>query len=102
MRKCHPAAIALLTPAGLIARYLLGIAYPARDLRLALVEASAGQIGSPVDQVLLFCYHYDPATGRYAAAIDTFIKGSSLAVAGALALLIGRQVLRERRARARG
>src|SRR5262249_5353897 len=55
----HASGIMLLTPQGKIARYFYGIRYPSRDLRLALVEASQGKIGSPVDQVLLFCYHYD-------------------------------------------
>lgn len=98
----HPAAIILLSPAGHVARYLLGIEYPARDLRLGLVEASVGQIGSPVDQVLLLCYHYDAATGRYSGAVDTFVKGASIAVAGALTLLIGLQLRRERGGRAEG
>ncbi len=98
----HPAAITILTPAGHLARYLLGIDYSARDLRLGLVESSAGRIGSPVDQVLLLCYHYDAVTGRYAGAVDRFIKGASIAVAGALALLIGLQLRRERRGRVGG
>ena len=57
----------MLTPDGQISRYLFGVEYAPKDLRLALVEASAGKIGIAVDQVLLFCYHYDPATGRYGA-----------------------------------
>ena len=55
----------MLTPDGRLARYLFGIEYGPRDLRLALVEASAGRIGTPVDALLLYCYHYDPMTGRY-------------------------------------
>ena len=51
----------LLTPEGKISRYLYGIQYPSRDLRLGLVEASEGKIGTPVDPILLFCYHYDAA-----------------------------------------
>jgi len=53
----------VLTPEGRIARYFYGIDYPAHNLRLALVEASNGSIGTPTDQVLLYCFHYDPATG---------------------------------------
>lgn len=93
----HPAGIMLLTPAGRLARYLLGIEFPARDLRLGLVETAGGRIGAPTDQILLLCYHYDAATGRYAGAVDTFVKGASIAVAGALTLLVGLLLRRERR-----
>jgi protein SCO1/2 len=65
----HPAGIAIATPQGKIARYFLGISYPARDLRLGLVEAAASKIGSPMDQVLLMCFHYDPRTGKYNVAV---------------------------------
>jgi protein SCO1/2 len=61
----HAAGIFVLTPDGRVSRTLYGITFPARDLRLALVEASQGGIGSPVDRLLLFCYHYDPETRRY-------------------------------------
>jgi protein SCO1/2 len=65
----HASAIYVLTPEGKIARYFYGIEYKPRDFRLGLVEASANKIGSPADQVLLFCYHYDPTTGKYGMAI---------------------------------
>src|SRR5262249_16421052 len=61
----HASGIMVLTPAGRVSRYLFGIDYPPRDLRLALVEAAANRIGSPVDQVLVFCLSYDPVTGKY-------------------------------------
>ncbi len=70
----HASGIIVVTPNGKIARYLYGIEYPARDLRLALVEASANRIGSPVDQVLLYCFHYDPATGKYGLVIMNVIR----------------------------
>ncbi len=79
----HASAIMLLTPEGKISRYFYGIQYPSRDLRLGLVEASEGKIGTPVDQVLLFCYHYDPATGKYGLLISHVIQA-----AGALTVLI--------------
>ena len=66
----HASAIMVLTPEGKISRYFYGITYPERDLRLGLVEASQGKIGSPVDQILLFCYHYDPHTGKYGLLIS--------------------------------
>jgi protein SCO1 len=78
----HPSGIMLLTPAGKLARYFYGIGYPSRDLRLGLVEASQKKIGSPIDQILLYCYHYDPATGRYGLLISHVIQA-----AGALTVL---------------
>lgn len=62
----HPTAILVLTPEGTISRYLYGIKYPVRDLKLALLEAGEGKIGSLGDKVLLFCYRYDPKSGTYA------------------------------------
>ena len=79
----HYSAIMLLTPAGKISRYFYGIQYPSRELRLGLVEASAGKIGTPADQILLFCYHYDPATGKYGLLISHVIQAG-----GALTVLI--------------
>ena len=70
----HPAGIVIATPQGRIARYYLGISYPARDLRLGLIEAAAGKIGSPMDQILLMCFHYDPRTGTYNVAIMNVIQ----------------------------
>ncbi|HTB17568.1 MAG TPA: SCO family protein [Bryobacteraceae bacterium] len=65
----HASGIMVLTPEGKLARYFYGIEYKPRDFRLGLVEASANKIGTPADQVLLFCYHYDPTTGKYGVAI---------------------------------
>jgi protein SCO1/2 len=65
-----------------VARYLFGLEYGPRDLRLALVEASAGRIGTAVDSVLLYCYHYDPMTGRYG-----FVVMRALRIAGAVTVL---------------
>ena len=72
----HPSGIMLLTPEGKLTRYFYGIAYPSRDLWLALLEASQGKIGSPIDQVLLYCYHYDPQTGRYGLLISRVIRAA--------------------------
>lgn len=84
----HASAIFVLTPEGKISRYFYGIQYPERDLRLGLVEASQGKIGSPIDQVLLFCYHYDPATGKYGLLITRVIKAAGLATILAIGTLI--------------
>jgi protein SCO1/2 len=80
----HASAIMLLTPAGKISRYFYGVSYPERDLRLGLVEASQGKIGSPVDAVLLFCYHYDPHTGKYGLLISRVLQ-----LGGILTVLVG-------------
>ena len=79
----HASGIMLLTPEGKISRYFYGVQYPSRDLRLGLVEASEGKIGTPVDQVLLYCFHYDPATGKYGMVIQNVIR-----LAGVLTVLI--------------
>jgi protein SCO1 len=78
----HPSGIMLLTPQGKLAGYFYGIKYPSRDLRLGLVQASQEKIGSPIDQLLLYCYHYDPTTGKYGLLISRLIQ-----VAGALTVL---------------
>jgi protein SCO1 len=74
----HASAIMMLTAQGKISRYLYGIQYSSRDLRLGLVDASEGKIGTPVDQILLFCYHYDPATGKYSLLISRIIKAAGI------------------------
>jgi protein SCO1/2 len=84
----HASGILVLTPAGRISRYFYDIKFPGRDLRLGLVEASDHKIGSPVDQVLLFCFHYDPATGKYGPAVMTFVRiGGVLTMLGLIALV---------------
>jgi len=87
----HASAIMIATPEGKISRYLYGIQFPSRDLRLGLVEASEGKIGTPVDQVLLFCYHYDPSTGKYGLLISRLIQLAGavtvLAIAGLILVL---------------
>ena len=69
----HASVIMVLTPEGKLSRYFYGISYPERDLRLGLVDASDGKIGSPVDAILLYCYHYDPHTGKYGLLINRII-----------------------------
>jgi protein SCO1/2 len=81
----HASGITVLTPRGRLARYFYGIDYPTTDLRLALVEASEHKIGSPVDQFLLLCYHYDPATGKYGWAV----MGALRAAGGLTVLSLG-------------
>jgi protein SCO1/2 len=78
----HAASVLLLTPDGTISRYFYGIDYPAKNLRLGLVEASQNQLGNPVDQILLYCYRYNPATGKY-----TLLTMRLLRIGGVLTLL---------------
>jgi protein SCO1/2 len=84
----HASGIMVLTPQGKISHYFYGVEYGPRDVRLGLVEASAGRVGSPVDQLLLYCYHYDPSTGKYAWVINLYRLGGVLTVGGMIALLI--------------
>jgi len=80
----HASGIVVLTPEGHVSRYFFGLSYPARDVRLGLVEASSEKIGSPItDAILLFCYHYDPQTGKYGLVIQNVIRAS-----GALTILV--------------
>ncbi len=70
----HASGVMILTPDGRISRYFYGVEYPGRDMRFGLVDASAGKIGTPIDHVLLFCYHYDPAAAVYSASILKIIR----------------------------
>jgi protein SCO1/2 len=102
----HPAGVLVATPDGRIARYLYGIEYAPKDLRLALVEASAGTVGRPVDRLLLFCYQYDPATGGYGVAIMRVVRLGGiltvLALAGFIAVMLRRERALARAAPASG
>jgi protein SCO1/2 len=93
----HAAAIMVLTPQGRVARYFYGVEYPPRDLRLGLVEAAAGTIGTAVDQLLLYCYRYDPVTGKYGAVAMRLMRLGGVLTVLALGsfILISRR--RERR-----
>lgn len=84
----HPSVIMVLTPTGKLSEYFYGIIYPARDLRLALVQASNGKIGNPVDALLLLCCSYDATTGRYGLIISRVIKFAAALTLLALAFLI--------------
>lgn len=92
----HASGIFVLTPGGTISRYLSGIDYSPRDLRLALVEASDGTVGSATDQVLLMCYMYDPTRGKYGLAIMTVLRVAGVATVAAMAAGIGTMIRRER------
>jgi protein SCO1 len=84
----HPTGIMVLTPNGRIARYLFGIDYGPRDLRLAILDASAGKIASPIERVLLYCYHYDLSAGRYSLAVMRVVQVAGVATVFSLGMLI--------------
>ena len=92
----HATGIILLTPEGKNARYFYGIEFSPRDLRLGLIEASAKKIASPIDQLLLFCYHYDPATGKYSLLVTNLIRLAGIATVLALVAFIAVMLRRER------
>ena len=85
----HASGIMVLTPEGKLSQYYYGIEYSAKDLRLGLVQASDNKIGTTVDQLLLYCYHYDPATGTYQARVLNIVRlGGVLTVVGIVVLLL--------------
>ncbi|HEV7921657.1 MAG TPA: SCO family protein [Thermoanaerobaculia bacterium] len=81
----HAAGILIVTPNGVVSRYLYGFEYKPRDLRLAIAEASEGKIGGTAEQLLLLCYHYDPAIGKYSRSAMTFVRAGSVTTLFALA-----------------
>jgi protein SCO1/2 len=84
----HATAIMVLTPEGKIAQYYYGVEYAPKDLRLGLIQASQNKIGTLADQVLLYCYHYDPNTGKYGAIISRVLQLSALATVLALGIFM--------------
>ncbi len=90
----HAAGIVIATPEGKSSRYLYGIDYAPKALRLAMVEASENRIGSAIDQVLLFCYRYDPSTGQYSAAVMNLVRAGGVIT---VLLLVGFAFLTRRR-----
>jgi protein SCO1/2 len=75
----HATAIMVLTPEGKIAQYYYGVEYPPKDLRLGLIQAADNKIGTAADQILLYCYHYDPDKGKYGPIVSRILKLSGLA-----------------------
>jgi protein SCO1/2 len=93
----HAAGLVVLTPDGVVSRCLYGIDYSPRDFRLAVVEASAGNVGSVTDRVLLLCYHYDPSTGKYGLTIVRVLQFGGTATVTCIGLAIGVALARERK-----
>jgi protein SCO1 len=84
----HATAIMILTPEGRVSRYFYGVQYPSRDVRLGLVEASEGKIGSPTDAAFLFCYHYDPLTGKYGLVVVNVMRLAGVVTMLALGIFL--------------
>ncbi len=95
----HAAVIIVLQPDGTISRYFYGFEYEPRDLRLALVEASEGKVGNPVDQALLLCYSYDPSTGKYTASVMNAIRLAGTATLAGLGGFLFLMLRKERKNR---
>lgn len=93
----HAAGLAIATPSGRLARYFYGIDYPPKDIQFGLIEASKGKIGSPIARLLLFCYHYDPTTGKYTLAIVNILRVVGTATALGLAAFVVSMIRRDRR-----
>ncbi len=100
----HDAVAFVLTPEGVVARYLYGVNYPARDFRMAIVEASGGRVGTSFDKVLMSCYRYDPAKRRYAPFVMGFMRIGAgtvfLALVGLLSILWRRELVMKRQRQA--
>ena len=94
----HGAGIELLTPQGVLAKYFYGIEFSARDIRLGIIEASSERIGTAIDDVLLLCYHYDPATGAYGASVLRMVRAGGIATIVAFAVFLTVSLRRERAA----
>jgi protein SCO1/2 len=94
----HAAGFIVLTPQGKTARYFYGVDYSSKDMRLALVEASEGKISSPVEKILLYCFHYDPSTGKYSLAILRLLRLAGMVTVAAIASFIVINLRREKRA----
>ena len=94
----HPSGIIVVTPDGRLARYFFGIEYASRDVKFALIESSAGRIGNAIDQLLLYCYHYNPATGQYGLVTMSLVRLAGVLTIAALAGFVIVSVRRDARA----
>jgi protein SCO1/2 len=93
----HPALVTIVTGGGRVSKYLFGIDFAPRDVRFALIEAADNHIGTVIDQALLFCYHYDPASGKYGFAITNAVRVAGVATVLGLGGFILLSLRRERR-----
>jgi protein SCO1/2 len=84
----HPTGIVVLTPSGKISHYFFGVEFDPKDLKLSLLQAAEGKIGSPVDRIILSCYHYDPLSGKYNLVIMRVVQLAGLSTVAAIAIMI--------------
>jgi protein SCO1/2 len=96
-RYNHPSGIMILTPEGKVSRYLFGIRFLSRDLKLGVIDASEGRVGSMVDQLLMFCFHYDQETGTYSFAVKNAVRAGGVLTVLVMAVTLFRLWRRERR-----
>ena len=95
----HAAGIMILTPEGKVSRYFYGVDYPTRDLKFGIMEASQEKIGSPIAQLLLMCFHYDPSTGKYSLAVMRILQAAGIVTLIGIGMSIATMLRRERRQR---
>ena len=93
----HTAALIIASPSGTVSRYLYGVMYEARELRFGLVEAAQGKVGSPVDRILLYCFHYDATAGKYAPVAANIMRLGGAVTVLVLGGFLGLFWLRENR-----
>lgn len=84
----HAAGVTVLTPEGQVSRYLFGIDFPPRDVRMALIESADSKIGNMIDQAMLYCFHYNPTIGRYSAATMQILRIAAVMTIVAVVLMI--------------
>jgi len=97
----HASGVMIITPEGRVSKYFYGIDYASKDIRLGLIEAAQNKIGTPVDQLLLFCYHWDPATGKYTAVAMNILRvagGTTVLLLGGFVIIMLRRDLKGKRA----
>jgi protein SCO1 len=95
----HASGLMILTPDGHVARYFYGLDYAVKDVRLSLVEASDNKVGTPVEQIMLYCFHYDPSTGKYSVAVTNLLKVAATITLLALGGFVWVNLRRERNQR---
>jgi protein SCO1 len=93
----HAAVFEVLTPSGVVSQYFYGIEFAPRDVKFALIQSSGNTLGTMADQVLLFCYHYDPASGRYGANIINAVRAGGILLMVAFGTFLFVNLRRERR-----
>ena len=92
----HAAVFEILTPAGVVSHYFYGIEFAPRDVKFALIQSSGNTLGTAVDQVLLLCYHYDPASGKYGASIINAVRAGGILLIAAFGTFLFVNLRRER------